>query len=107
MPATGAGGATEAKRKPKIVKVRDDYYTPTSVTAKPGKTVKWTWGNVNTDSHDVTLKKGPKGVKKSKFRSIAGAIGITFRPKFEKTGTYNFYCTIHPDIMQMKVVIKK
>ncbi len=107
VPVTGAGGATAHRVKPKVVNVRDDYYSPTKVIAKRGKTVKWKWGFSNTDSHDVTLKKGPKGVKKSNFRSIAGAIGITFQPTFKKTGIYNFYCTIHPDIMQMKVVIKR
>jgi plastocyanin len=106
LPAAGAGSASAGKARPKVVKVRDDYFSPTTVTAKPGKTVKWSWGNANTDSHDVTLQKGPKGVKRGDFRSISGAVGLTFQPNFKKTGTYDFYCTIHPDVMQMKVVIK-
>jgi plastocyanin len=105
--APGAGAGQAAKPKPKVVKVRDDYFSPTTVKAKAGKTVKWAWGNSNIDSHNVTLLKGPKGVKKSKFRSITGAVGIHYQPKFKKPGTYTFYCTIHPEVMRMKVVIKK
>ena len=104
-PAATAGDA--AKGKTANVKVRDDYYTPTNVKIKKNDKVKWSWGFINIDSHDVTLKKGPKGVKKGDFRSIAGAVGITFTRKFTVPGTYNFYCTIHPDIMKMAVTVKK
>jgi plastocyanin len=106
-PAAMAGGGPAAKSKTVNVKVRDDYYTPTKVKIKKNDKVKWGWGSTNIDSHDVTLKKGPKGVKKKDFRSIAVAIGITFKRKFTVPGTYNFYCTIHPDIMKMDVVVKK
>ena len=62
-------------------------------------------------------KKGP-GVKKSKKqcakgkitkcnKSASGSIGINFKPTFNKPGTYNFICTIHPTVMKMKVVVKK
>lgn len=105
--APAGAGAGPAKSKTKSVKVRDDYYSPTAVKIRKNDKVKWRWGNVNTDSHDVTLKKGPKGVKKSRFRSIAGAIGITFKRKFTVPGRYKFYCTIHPDVMTMDVVVKK
>jgi plastocyanin len=104
-PAAMAGGGTPAK-KTYNVKVRDDYYSPIKQKIKKGDSVKWAWGNINIDSHDVTLKKGPKGVKRADFRSISGAIGITFKRKFTVKGTYNFYCTIHPDVMKMDVVVK-
>ncbi len=99
--------AGSAKAKPKNVKVRDDFFSPTAVKVKSGKKVKWSWGNQNIDSHDVTLKSGPKGVKKSKFRSHTAAIGYTYTKKFKKKGTYNFYCTIHPSVMLMTVEVKK
>ena len=104
-PASGTG--SPAKVKTVGVKVRDDYYSPIKQKIKKGDSVKWTWGNINIDSHDVTLKKGPKGVKRGDYRSISGAIGITFKKKFKVPGTYNFYCTIHPDVMKMDVIVKK
>jgi plastocyanin len=106
-PAAMAGGGPAAKSETVNVKVRDDYYTPTKVKIKKNNKVKWGWGSTNINSHDVTLKRGPKGVKKKDFRSISGAIGITFKRKFTVPGTYNFYCTLHPTDMKMDVVVKK
>jgi plastocyanin len=105
--AAPAGGATSSTSKTYNVKVRDDYYSPLSVKIRKDDKVKWAWGSTNIDSHDVALKKAPKGVKKGDYRSISGAIGITFKKKFTVPGTYNFYCTIHPDVMTMDVVVKK
>ena len=50
---------------------------------------------------------GPKGVKKSKFTSQTSSVeGFKFTKKFKKPGKYNFYCTIHPDVMKMTVKVK-
>jgi plastocyanin len=106
-PAAVAGGAPKSTSKTYNVKVRDDYYSPLNVKVRKDDKVKWAWGSTNINSHDVTLKKAPKGVKKGDYRSISGAIGITFKRKFTVPGTYNFYCTIHPDVMTMDVVVKK
>ena len=53
------------------VKVRDDYYSPQGQDQEE-RQGQVGWGSTNIDSHNVTLKKGPKGVKKDDFRSIAG-----------------------------------
>jgi plastocyanin len=89
------------------VKVRDDYYSGTSVKIRKGQKVKWTWGNTNFNPHDVTLKRGPKGVKKRKFRSLTASIGYSWTRKFKVKGAYNFWCTIHPTVMRMKVTVRK
>lgn len=103
--------------KTKSVGVHDDYYAPTKVKVKKNAKVKFKWDKINLNPHNVTLKKGPRGVKKSKpcthgkitkcNKSGTGAIGIKFTPTFNKPGTYNFICTIHPTTMKMKVVVKK
>jgi plastocyanin len=102
-----AAGGASPKAKTYHVKVRDDYYSPLKQKVKKGDSIKWAWGNSNINSHDVTLKKGPKGVKTSQYRSISGAVGITFKRRFTVPGTYNFYCTIHPDVMTMDVIVKR
>jgi plastocyanin len=111
MPATGIAGKT-AK-----VKVNDDYYSPTKLSIKKKTKVKFSWNSSNINTHNVTMKSGPKGVKKSKQcasgpvtkcnKSASGSIGINFAPTFDKTGTYNFYCTVHPDLMKIKITVKK
>lgn len=120
--AAGAGAAPHKKKKKhaktvtKTVGIHDNYYEPAKLTVRKNTIVKWQWPITTGDTHDVTLKKGPKGVKKSKpctggkitkcNKSGSGAIGIKFNPKFNKKGTYNFVCTIHPTTMKVKVVVK-
>jgi len=104
--ATGTASPLAKGKKPEKVKVEDDFYNPTNVKVKKNGKVTWKWGQV-FNNHNVTLKKGPKGVKKSKFRSqTTGAEGFKFTKKFKKPGKYNFYCTIHPDVMKMTVKVK-
>ena len=111
MPAAGVAGKT------KKVKVVDDYFSPTKVEVKKGKDVAFKWDSTNLNTHDVTMKKGPKGVKKSKpcakgkitkcNRSAPGSIGVNFKPTFNKAGTFKFICTIHPTVMNVTVKVNK
>ena len=60
-----AGPAAEAAKTPKkTVKVGDNFFSPKKLSVKSGTTVTWKWRSDNADSHDVKLKKGPKGVKR-------------------------------------------
>ena len=112
MPATGVAGKT-AK-----VKVLDDFFSPATLKVKKDTKVSFKWDKMNLNTHNVTLKKGPKGVKKTKKpcakgkitkcnKSASGSIGINFAPTFNKKGTYDFVCTIHPTVMQLTVKVKK
>jgi plastocyanin len=115
MPATGVAG----KGKTAKVTVHDDFFKPQpKLTVKKNTKVKFKWNGMNLNTHNVTLEKGPKGVKKSRKactggkitkcnKSASGAIGIKFNPKFNKKGTYDFVCTIHPTVMQLTVKVKK
>ena len=108
--ALASDGATAAgKNKPKEykTKVLDDYYTPTKLTIKKGDKIKYKWGSNNGNPHNVTLQSGPKKVKKKDFTSATGSIGVKFNRTFEKTGTYKFVCTVHPDVMKQTVKVKK
>jgi plastocyanin len=108
LAATGVATPLAKGKSPEKVKVKDDFYSPTSVKVKKNGKVTWSWGKNGTfDVHNVTLKKGPKGVKKSEFSSqTSSAPGFKFTKKFKKLGKYNFYCTIHPDSMKMTVKVK-
>lgn len=114
-------GADPQVKKTSTVKVADDFYSPTTLNIKLNDQVKWAWDPSNTNTHNVVLKKGPKGVKlgcktsgKDAFspliskcnKSGSGAIGIKFKKKFDKPGTYDFLCTIHPDLMKLTVKVK-
>ncbi len=105
-PATQAGKGDKPKQGPTI-KVADDFFSPTEVKVKPNTKVTYKWDEENLNSHNVIIQKGPKGIDKKDFKSATGSIGVKFKPVFEKKGTYDFVCTIHPDVMQMKVNVKK
>jgi plastocyanin len=93
--------------KPKIVKVKDNFYAPDSVKVKKRGKVRWKWAASNFNVHDVTLRKGPPGVDKSDFRSQTAQAPYTFTKKFKKAGKYKFYCTVHPDVMRMTVKVHR
>ena len=97
-----------AKKKTPVVLVADDYFSPTSLKIKKKTKVKFKWSKINVNSHDVQLDKGPKGVKKKDFKSPTAAVtDYRFTPKFVKPGTYDLLCSIHPDVMQIEVKVKR
>jgi plastocyanin len=91
-----------AAPKPLTVKVGDDYFTPLKKTVKPGTKVVWKWLSVNGNTHDVKLKKGPKGVKK--FHSDPAAADFTYKRTLKVKGKYHIICTFHENMVQTIVV---
>jgi plastocyanin len=108
--ALGAPGTLARATKPKVAKLCGYYFTPVNLKVRKGGKVRWKWANCGTpDTHDVVLKKAPKGVKKSKFRSqiAAAPSSYTFTKRFKKAGRYNFICSVHPTQMQMTVRVRR
>jgi plastocyanin len=108
--ALGAPGTLARATKPKVAKACGYYFTPVNLKVRKGGKVRWKWANCGTpDTHDVVLKKAPKGVKKSKFRSqiAAAPSSYTFTKRFKKAGRYNFICSLHPTQMQMTVRVRR
>jgi plastocyanin len=105
--AVGAPGTPAKATKPKIVKVKDNFYTPDTVGVRKRGKVKWDW-TPTFNQHNVTLKKGPRGVRKRQFRSqTTNDPSFFFVKRFKKPGKYQFYCTIHPDAMRMTVTVHR
>jgi plastocyanin len=105
VPALASPGAGAAAKQ-KVVDVGDDYFMPTSLNLRKGTKVKWVWRGVQ--QHDVTLRKGPKGVKKSQWRSPGTSVtGFHWSRTFKIGGTYRFWCTLHPTQMKMTVTVRK
>jgi plastocyanin len=107
-----AGAAVHAKPKKhksvtKKVMVEDDFYKPTKMTIKVGDKVNFVWASDNINTHNVTLVKGPKGVKKKQFTSLTGSTAFHFMRKFTVAGKYHFLCTLHPSMMNFYLTVKK
>jgi len=113
--AVPALGGTQAKRATTNVTVADDYFAcgkctgtvPVNLNVKKNDKVKWVWSDANTQTHNVKLTKGPKGIKPKDFSSGSYAVGATFKKKFEKPGKYAFVCTYHKNVMAITVNVKK
>jgi plastocyanin len=93
-----AVASTKPAPKPLTVKVEDDYFAPLKKTVKPGTKIVWKWSAYNGNTHDVKLKKGPKGVKK--FQSEPAAAYFTYKKTLKVKGKYLIICTFHEDMTQ-------
>jgi plastocyanin len=86
----GGGGAAE-------VTMQDIEFQPGNIDVKVGDTVTWT--NDDSAGHDVTgddFKSGDPG---------GMATGDTFEHTFDKAGTFDYVCTVHPG-MEGSVTVK-
>ncbi|NIM26176.1 MAG: copper-binding protein [Nitrososphaeria archaeon] len=71
----------------------DECYIPASVTINAGDTV--TWINLDTAAHTVTggsPAEGPSGV----FDSSLVLGGAEYSFTFEESGSYDYFCMVHP-----------
>jgi len=94
--ATAAGvAAVPALAATKTVKATSsDRWSPKSLTAKKGDTVKWRW---NTGVEHNVRKTSGKG-KVSGGSTIRKNGTATF--KVPAKGTYKFICDVHPETMK-------
>ncbi len=78
------------------------FYDPSPANVKVGTTVTWT-------NNDATLHTAVSGTPDSgpsgEFDSSYLAKGKTFSHTFDKAGTFDYYCTLHP-FMIGQVVVK-
>jgi len=75
------------------VTVRDYSFAPSTVTIKKGGTVTWVWkGRISHNVYGSGLNSG--------FRTKG-----QWPKRFTRTGTYSYYCVIHPS-MRGKVVVR-
>jgi len=83
---------TMAKGSSSDSKCADKCYTPSIVSIKVGDTI--TWNNADTAAHTVTS--GKDATSDGLFDSGMITVGSSFNHKFDKTGTYDYYCMVHP-----------
>jgi plastocyanin len=93
----GGGGGDAGSGGGKKVSMEEIKFNPDSVTVKAGDTVTWT--NNDTVGHDVTgddFNSGDPGGLQN---------GDTFAHAFDKAGTFDYVCTVHPG-MEGSVTVK-
>jgi plastocyanin len=87
-----------ASSPPKRATVGEFFLRPGKLTINKGAKVSWKW--TGSLRHNVTVRKGP-----AKFHSRTQARG-NFSHTFKRRGTYFLYCTLHPNVMKEKIVVK-
>ena len=78
-------------------------YDPSPLTVKPGTSVTWT--NNDSSIHTVTSGLPEKGDVGTLFDSSLINPGMTFVHIFDKQGTFDYSCTLHP-FMHGQMIVK-
>jgi nitrite reductase (NO-forming) len=78
------------------------FFVPDILTVSKGTTVTWT--NRDSTLHTVTSGSAESGNSGTEFDSSYLAAGKTFQHQFSTSGTFDYYCTLHP-YMKGKVVV--
>ncbi len=84
------------------VLMQSSKFVPANLTITKGTKITWT----NKDSYDHTVTSGTPGHPTGLFDSGNIAAGGTFNYTFDSTGTYQYYCRIHADIMQGTITVQ-
>lgn len=92
-----AGQPVAHSAKTVQVAVKDDFYSPKSLSVSAGTRVNWVWKG--QDPHNVTVVSGP-----TDFASSTKRKG-DFARTLKKTGTYKIICTVHEQ--RMTIVVHK
>ncbi len=87
--------ASPAAAKTVTVDIKNFMFMPMTVTIAEGDTVTWT----NRDQVPHTVAE-----KNHKFRSAALDTNDTYSHVFDTAGTYDYFCTLHPQMFAHVVV---
>lgn len=78
------------------VKIVNFAFRPKAITIAKGTKVRWT--NRGSVNHTTTSNKGL-------WNSGVLAPGASFGRVFRKVGTFRYHCTLHPTLMQGKIIV--
>jgi plastocyanin len=81
-----------------VVPVGDRFFGDPNLRVKQGSYV--TWQFASQELHNVTLANGPLGIGSDNLDG-----NRTFTQKFQRPGTYRFFCALHPVQMQERIVV--
>jgi plastocyanin len=98
LAVTAAVLAIPALARTRSVSVRDNVFSPRSLTIKRNDIVRFVWRGENR--HNVVASRGPV-----RFRSTVKTRG-SYRKRFTRRGTYRLLCTIHAPDMRMTVRVR-
>jgi plastocyanin len=99
-----SGAPTAEVKIPQGVSEGGNHFEPDTLTVGKGTTVKWV--NEDDSLHTVTSGTPESSTWGTKFDSGYLSGGKTYQHTFKTTGTFNYFCTLHP-YMTAKIVVGK
>jgi plastocyanin len=81
----------------------DTAFQPNPVNVKVGDTVSWT-NNDNTIHTVIEGNPATGGEVEGGFASEILGPGVTFEHTFNQTGTFEYYCNLHPNMVGTVIV---
>jgi plastocyanin len=81
-----------------IVPVGDRLFGAPNLRLRRGSSLTWQFSGA--ELHNLTLANGPLGIGSDNLDGDR-----TFTQRFDRPGTYRFFCAIHPTQMQQRVVV--
>jgi plastocyanin len=91
-------GAIKNAGRNTVIPVGDRFFGAPNLRVKQGSWLTWQFNG--RDLHNVTLANGPLGIGTDNLDG-----GRTFSEKFNRPGTYRFFCALHPVQMQERVIV--
>jgi plastocyanin len=85
--AVTAFAVVPAQSATRGVSVKDNFFSPRTLTVSRGTTVKWTWRG--RAPHNVTFRTRRSSTKRSGTYSV----------RFTRSGRLSYRCTIHPGMV--------
>ena len=85
-----------------IVDMENISYDPAQLTIAAGEVVQWT--NLDVEQHTVTSGRPGQAGAGDLFDSGLLDLNEDYCLRFNELGSYEYYCTVHPDIMDDGVV---
>jgi len=79
------------------------YFDPPTLTISKGTTV--VWRNADSTLHTVTSGSAGGNESGTLFDSSYLTGGKTFQWTFSNAGTFDYYCTLHPEFMKGKIIV--
>jgi plastocyanin len=102
---TAIGDSSELASPPKIADNQVQMFTyaflPASMTVKAGTTITW----INNDEAEHTVATKDKMLDSPHLKTINIKPGDSFSFTFDKAGTYEYFCAVHP-AMKAKIVVE-
>jgi plastocyanin len=93
-------GKTKKAKSGSTVEVKDRFFDKPNLELRKGASLTYMFSG--TELHNLTLANGPLGIGSDNLND-----NRPFTQKFTRTGTYNFFCGLHPVQMSQRVVVKK